>query len=196
MALRALARAPGNSSLIVITLAVAIATATVIASTIDMVWRFIPAERTDRLVFVASTDPRPEQSQSGVANGLARTGVSVPDLVDLSARSRTFETFAGFTFQSAVLAGQDAPSRIASVRATHNLLDVWGIRPQMGRTFTSDEAMAGHERVVLASHLFWQNQLSGASDAVGKVLTIDGHPYTIVGVLPSARTGACSSRST
>ncbi len=185
-ALRAFVRAPGASGLIVMTLAVAIAAATIIASTIDMVWRFIPAVRTDRLVFVASTDPKLEQSPQGVADGVARTGVSIPDLVDLTARTSTFEAFAGFTFQSAVLTGLDAPSRISTVRTTQNLLQVWGVQPQMGRTFSADEATAGRERVAILSHAFWQNQLAGASDAIGRTLTIDGHPHAIVGVLPSA----------
>ena len=193
-ALRAFTRTPGASSLVVITLAVAIAAATVIASTIDMVWHFIPAVRTDGLVFVASTDPRPGQSQAGVADGLARTGVSIPDLADWTDRASTFQAFAGFTFQSAILTGSDAPSRISTVRATRNLPDVWGITPQIGRTFAADEATSGREHVVLVSHAFWQSQLSGASDATGKTLTIDGHPHTIVGVLPpSAARGMFST---
>ena len=189
-ALRAFARTPGASILVVVTLGVAIAVATIIASTIDMVWHFIPAVRTERLVFVASTDPRPEQSQAGMADGLARAGVSIPDLVDWSARANTFEAFAAFTFQSAALTGLDVPSRIFTVQATRNLLDVWGITPQLGRTFAADEATPGRERVIVVSHTFWQRQLSAASDAVGKTLSIDGHPHTIVGVLPStASTG-------
>ena len=162
-ALRSFIRTPGASGLIVMTLAVAIAAATIIASTIDMVWRFIPAVRTDRLVFVASTDPKLEQSPQGVADGVARTGVSIPDLVDLTARTSTFEAFAGFTTQSAVLTGLDAPSRISTVRTTQNLLAGLGIQPQMGRTFSADEATAGRERVAIVSHAFWQSQLAGAA---------------------------------
>ena len=189
-ALRAFARTPGASILVVVTLGVAIAVVTIIASTVDMVWHFIPAVRTERLVFVASTDPRPEQSQAGMADGMARAGVSIPDLVDWSARANTFEEFAAFTFQSAALTGLDVPSRISTVQATRNLLDVWGITPQIGRTFAADEATPGRERVIVVSHTFWQRQLSAASDAVGKTLSIDGHPHTIVGVLPStASTG-------
>ncbi len=127
-----------------------------------MVWRFIPAVRTERLVFVASTDPRPEQSQAGMADGIARAGVSIPDLVDWSARANTFEEFAAFTFQSAALTGLDVPSRIFTVQATRNLLDVWGITPQIGRTFAADEATPGRERVIVVSHTFWQRQLSAA----------------------------------
>jgi predicted permease len=185
-ALRAFGRTPGASSLVVITLAVSIAVATLIASTIDMVWHFIPAVRTERLVFVASTDPRPEQSQAGVSDGLARTGVSIPDLADWSARATTVEAFAAFTFQSAALTGLDVPSRISTIQATGNLLDLWGITPQIGRTFAADESTPGRERVAVVSHAFWQRQFSGASDAVGKTMSIDGRPHTIVGVLPSS----------
>jgi len=59
-------------------LAIAIAATTIIASTIDGVWHAIPATSTERLVFVASTDPRPSQAQSGMSGNLAMTGTSVP----------------------------------------------------------------------------------------------------------------------
>lgn len=183
-ALRAFARTPGTSSLVVVTLAVAIATAAIVASTVDMIWGFIPAERNERLVFVASTDPRPEKSQAGVSQGLARTGVSIPDLADWSARTTTIEEFAAFTFQSAALTGLDVPTRVFTVQATHNLLDVWGVTPQMGRTFVADEATPGREHAIVLTHTFWQNQFEGAPDAVGRTVSIDGRPHTIVGVLP------------
>ena len=183
-AVRALTRTPGSSVLVVVTLAIAIATVTIIASTIDMVWRFIPTERTDRLVFVASTDPRPEKSQAGVSDGLARTGVSIPDLADWSERATSIDAFAAFTFQSAALTGLEIPTRILTIQATRNLPDIWGIVPQMGRTFAADEATPGRDQVVLVAHTFWQNQLKGAADVVGRTVIIDGRPRTIVGVLP------------
>jgi hypothetical protein len=183
-AIRAFVQTPGRSALVVMTLAAAIATVAIAASMVDMVWRFIPAVRTERLMFVASTDPRPEKSQAGVSNELARTGVSIPDLADWSARASTVETFAAFTFQSAALAGLDVPSRVFTVQATHNLLDVWGITPHMGRTFAAEEATRGREQVVVLTHTFWQNQLKGAPDAVGRTVSIDGRPHTIIGVLP------------
>ena len=56
-----------------------------------------------RLVFVASTDPRPGQSQAGIADGLARTGVSIPDLADWTdARQHVSRHLPAFTFQSAI----------------------------------------------------------------------------------------------
>jgi putative ABC transport system permease protein len=183
---RFFSRTPGTSALIVITLGVAIATATIIASTVDMVWHFLPANRTERMVFVASTDPRPERSQAGVSGGLARTGVSIPDLVDYSTRAQSFEALAAFTFQNAVLTGLDVPSRISTIRTTSNLLDVWGITPQLGRTFTDADATPGGERVAIITDAFWQRQFSRTHDTLGKSISIDGQPHTIVGVLPQS----------
>ncbi len=183
-ALRAFVRTPGATGLVVATLAIAMAAAIVIASTIDMVWHFVPVVRADRLAFVASTDPRPERSRAGVADGLARTGVSIPDLVDWTEGANTFEEFAAFTIQSAILTGTDTPARISTAQVTHNLLNVWGIVPQMGRTFIPEEGLAGRNQAVVLTHPFWQRQLSSAPDVVGKALTIDGRPHTVVGVLP------------
>ncbi len=183
-ALRAFVRTPGASGLVVITLAVAIATATI--SPAPSTWcgasfrPFAPSGWSSLRQPIRG----PSNRRQGWPTDLARAGVSIPDLVDWSARANTFEAFAAFTFQSAVLTGLDVPSRISTVQATRNLLDVWGITPQIGRTFAADEATPGRERVVVVSHAFWQSQLSAAQDAVGKTLSIDGHPHTIVGVLP------------
>ena len=116
--------------------------------------------------------------------GLARTGVSIPDLVDWTESANTFEEFAAFTFQSAILTGMDTPARISTARVTHNLLNVWGIVPQLGRSFIKEDGLAGRNHAVVLTHAFWQRELSSAPDAIGKSLTIDGQPHTIVGVLP------------
>lgn len=184
-AFRSFVRAPGANGLVIATLGVAIATAVVVVSTVDMIWRFIPAARNDRLVFVASTDPRPEQSRSGMAGGLARAGVSIPDLIDWSERTKTVETFAAFRFNTAVLTGLEVPSRIVRIQTTENLLHVWGVTPQTGRTFAADEATPGRDAVVLVSHAFWQTRLDASRDAIGKTVSIDSRPHTIVGVLPA-----------
>src|SRR5262245_39070782 len=100
---RTLRKAPGPSLVVMMTLAVAIAATTIIASTIDSVWHAIPAQRTERLVFVASTDPRPSQAQSGMTGNLAMTGTSIPDLVDWTDQATTVEAFMAFRYGTATL---------------------------------------------------------------------------------------------
>jgi hypothetical protein len=98
-ALRTLRRSLGQTPVIVLTLAVAIAAATIVYSTIDMVWHLLPIANRDRLVFVAAVDARRGE--------MMRLGLSTPDLADVSTQSNTLEALAGFSLGSASLTGVD-----------------------------------------------------------------------------------------
>ena len=185
-ALRTLVRHRGPSTVIVLTLAIAIGGATVVYSVLDLFWHYIPAKNHDRLVFIASTDPRPSQSQAGVSNGVARAGMSIPDLSDMLARTRTIEQFAGFTVGTTTLIGLGQPERISIVRATTNLFTVWDVTPALGRTFLAEEGRPGAPRVALLTRAFWQRRFDAAPSALGRQLVLSGESYTVIGVLPEA----------
>jgi putative ABC transport system permease protein len=167
-----------------VTLAIAIAATTIIASTIDSVWHAIPANDTERLVFVASTDPRPSQAQSGMTGNLAMTGTSVPDLVDWTTQATTVERFVAFRYGTATLTGRGAPVRVSIVRTTAEMFAVWEISPVLGRAFGSEDGRIGAAPVVLLSHQYWQEQFSSSAAVIGTSVLLDGSPHTIVGVLP------------
>jgi putative ABC transport system permease protein len=195
LALRGMIRSPGPTAVVVLTLGVAIGATTIVYSTIDVVWHMIPAADTDRLVFVASTDPRPSQSQSGMSGGLALTGTSVPDLVDWTGQSTTIEQFGAFRHGSATLTGLDAPLRVSIVHATANLPSMWGFGAVLGRGFTPDEGRPGAEPVAMITHAFWQRQFSSRPEVLGWSILLNGTPHTIVGVLPAeAGTGIFGQR--
>ena len=183
-AFRTLRKTPGPSLVVMATLAIAIAATTIIASTIDSVWHAIPANITERLVFVASTDPRPSQAQSGMIGNLAMTGTSVPDLVDWTAHATTVERFVAFEYGTATLTGREAPLRVSIVRATAEMFSVWGVLPVLGRVFGSEDGRMGAAPVVLLSHRYWQEQFSSDGSVIGTSVVLDGSPHTIVGVLP------------
>jgi predicted permease len=185
-ALRPLLHRPAPTAIIVGTLAVAIGVATVTYSVIDVLWHALPVTDDGRIVFVASTDPRPSQSQAGVADGLARTGVSIPDLADFRARTRTIDAFAGWTFGTATLTGSAEPERLHSVRTTTNLLSAWRLAPAAGRGFAPRDGQPGGAPVILVSERFWSERFGRSPAAIGRALTIDGRPRTIIGVLPEA----------
>lgn len=68
---------------------------------------------------------------------------------------------------------------------TPGVFDALGVRPEMGRTFAADEDQVDNSaRVLVISHDFWQRRFHGASDVIGKVLRMDGEPYTVIGVMP------------
>jgi putative ABC transport system permease protein len=182
-AVRTLTRNPGPSFLVVLTLAVAIAATTIVYSALDVLLYFVPGTQVDRLVFVASTDPRPSESQSGVSRGVAWTGVSQPDLADWIARTNAFEEFAGFRNSTATLTGLDAPRRVTAMRATPNLLRLWGIAPAAGRTFRSEDGRAGAEPVAIVTESFWRRELVPQGLTVGESVLLDGVAHTLIGVL-------------
>jgi putative ABC transport system permease protein len=186
LALRALRHHPMSTSVVVLTLAVAIGVSTIIASTVDSVWHALPVADTERLVFVSSTDPRPGEARAGMAGDLAITGTSVPDLVDWMARSSTLEEFGAFQYGTATLTGLDAPERSSLVRATVNLPSMWGISVQLGRGFRSEDGALGAPRVALLTDRYWRERFSSRSDVIGTSIFLDGVPHTIAGVMPAA----------
>ena len=184
-ALRSLIKRPGPTLVVVATLGVAIASATVIYSVVDVVRHFIPAVNQDRLVYVASTDTRVVQAEGERRSVVLRTPASLPDFADWRARSSTFEQLTGFSLGSANLTGLDVPLRVTRIEVTANLPEVWGLRPVLGRVFRVEDGAAGSEPVALLSHRFWQRQFSARPDVLGQRLTLDTVPHTVIGVLPS-----------
>jgi putative ABC transport system permease protein len=133
--------------------------------------------------------PEPENLMLAVGViGSQRAGVTAPDFVDWRAQSRTLDLAAIQTY-SANLTGIDEPERVTVGRATANYFTTLGVRPVRGRVFTADEEPEGAARVVMLSEAFWRNRLGGDSAALGRKVTLDDVPYTIVGVMGSAAEG-------
>jgi putative ABC transport system permease protein len=184
LALRSLTSQPAAATVVVLTLAVAIASTTVIYSAIDLVWGFIPVVNRAGLVYVTSTDTRVLQARGITQSVVLRTPVSVPDLADYVARSSTFEELAGLEMGSVTLTGVDPPLRISSMHVTPNLVRLWGLTPVLGRSFNPEDGRAGATPVTLLTFGFWQRQFSSDANALGKRMLLDGVAHTIVGVLP------------
>src|SRR5204862_7792690 len=66
------------------------------------------------------------------------------------------------------------------------LLPTLGLQPLIGRNFSPDEDRPGGEHVVLITHTMWQQRFNRDPSVLGQTLTLDGAPYTIIGVLPAA----------
>ena len=187
---RTLIRQPGATTVVVLTIAVAIAATTVIYSAIDLVWGFIPIVDRSGLVYVAATDTRVLQAQGTTHSVVLRNRVSIPDLADWSARSTTFEQLAGFEMGSVNLTGVEIPMRVESVRTTDNLAALWGITPTLGRLFRPEDGRIGALPVTLLTFGFWQRRFSSDPGAIGQSVLLDSVAHTIVGILPpEASTG-------
>jgi putative ABC transport system permease protein len=174
-AVRALTRRPGLTVVAVGTIAMAIAANTAIFSVINgALLRPLPVPEPERLV---TMDVR------------AHTGflisLSIRNYRDWRDRSRSFDAFAGSAGWGFVLTGRGAARVVGGQAVVGDFFEMFGLRPLVGRVLTAAEAPAhaGSERLVVLGHAFWQQELGGDPAIVGQSLTLDGNPFTVVGVL-------------
>src|SRR6266566_3394907 len=76
------------------------------------------------------------------------------------------------------------PARLSGIRASASLFPLLRVQPELGRGFTEAEDTFGGDRVAVIAHRLWQERFGGATDVLGKSVTLDGNSYTIVGVMP------------
>ncbi|HJU43538.1 MAG TPA: ADOP family duplicated permease [Vicinamibacterales bacterium] len=174
-ALRAITRAPGTSSLIVLTLAFAIAAATIGFSFADLaLLRGLPVDDKSRVVTVSVDDP--QRSMAGTHR------VSGPDFLDYRARATTLENFAAFRYGRAPLIREGQSQTLAVTYATADVFAAMGQRPFAGRVFIAGDDRPGAPPVVVLAHHYWQREMAGRMDAIGRTLQIGREHYTVVGI--------------
>jgi predicted permease len=118
---------------------------------------------------------------------------SYPDYVDYRDKNTTFSSLAAYSFTGAGVTIPASGSQQASVtqlwgyEASSNYFDTLGIRPAAGRFFhASDEHGPNSVPYVVISYGFWHDRLNSDPRAIGTVIKLDKHPYTIVGVAPAS----------
>jgi putative ABC transport system permease protein len=160
----------------VATLALGIGATTAIFSTVNtVVLRPLPVPEADRLMEVHSA-----------WRDLGRGNVSAGNFVDMAAEQTVFQAVAAASGASMTLARDEGAERVVGVRATGGWFDVWGVAPALGRVFGPAEDAPGHDQVVVLSHRFWTRQFGADRGVLGRTMTLDNRPYTIIGVMPAS----------
>jgi putative ABC transport system permease protein len=173
--LRMLAKNPGFTAVAVLTLALGIGANTAIFSVVNSVLlKPLPYAEPDRLVDVESMWMR---------GGPHPNALSYPDFFDFRSRNHVFEHLVTGHDTSVALTGIGSPMQLDAEMVTWDLFPALGIQPAMGRGFLPSEEAAGTHVVVL-SHVLWQTQFGGDRGIVGRTVTINRKPYTVVGVAP------------
>lgn len=104
------------------------------------------------------------------------------DMADVqTGASAMFSEWGAFAWRSWNIAGDFEPERLHGARVTATLFPMLGFRPALGRFFERSEELDG--RVVVLGHGVWQRKFGGDSSIIGRSLTVDGEPYTVVGVM-------------
>ena len=173
---RALAAAPGPTLIAIITLALGIGASAVMFGGVNgVVLQTLPFEQPDRLYGIFSVAPQ---------RGFTEVSLSYPDFVDYRDGIDSFEAMAAFRAEGVNLSGAQEPERVVVVRATPELFPVLRVEASLGRLFGADEEGPAAELVAVITHGLWQRAFAGATDALGRVVRLDGEPFTVVGVLP------------
>jgi len=188
-ALRTLRRDARLTAFAVLVIGLGVGAAVTVFSVVQaLVLRPLPFREPGRLVWVDNRAS--EQRAATLTEDLSARTVQVAYLETLRARSRTLADVAGFSpFYGAgdhALTGRGEPERLTSVQVTANFFPLLGVGPAVGRVFTAEESRWGGPKAVLLSHAFWARRFAADPGVVGRPITLDGAPVTVVGVLPAA----------
>jgi putative ABC transport system permease protein len=172
---RMLVKSPGFTAIAVITLALGIGTNTAMFSVVNSVLlRSVPFHDSSRVMVVWKT----------MSNG-APNAFSTPAFLEIRQQGDLLVHLGAFSNISYNLAGKDLPERIAGGKVNFDLFPVLGVQPILGRTFAAEEDHPGAGHAVILSHALWETRFGSAHTILGRAVTLDGDPYTVVGVMPA-----------
>ena len=174
--LRMLAKNPGFTLVAVLTLALGIGANTTIFSVVNTVLLLpLPYRDAERLVTVWSYNR---------ARGFNTDQVSPLDFGDWRSQNHVFEKMAASTEAMYTLTGAGEPAPIIAYQFSADYFPVLGVTPLLGRTFLPEEEQPGKSHVAVLSYTLWRRHFGGDRSLLGKTITLDGAPYTVVGIMP------------
>jgi putative ABC transport system permease protein len=175
-AARTFIKNPGFAALTILCLALGIGVNSTIFSVVDTVAiRPLPFRDPDTLVGLYSTHQ---------VNGIDRGTVSYRDLQDWKQRSRVFAEMAAVAGRSLTLSDSDEPERFNGSTITANMFPMLGIQPILGRQIRPEEDTPGGPRVLMLSHGVWQRRYASDPSVIGRTITVNGVPHTVIAVMP------------
>ena len=177
-AVRSLKKSPGFTVIAIVALALGIGANAAIFSLVEAIFlQPLPYEHPERLVQINSSAPE---------QGIDQAGFSWPRFEVLRERQQVFSDLSVSIFIAYTITGLGDPEQVQALMVSGNYFSLLGVEPALGRTFGAEEEKPGGPPVVTLSNGFWRSHFGGQPDAIGKTLTLDGKPHTIVGVMPAS----------
>lgn len=175
-AIRTLMKAPVFTAVTVVTLALGIGANSAIFSLVNAVLlRPLGYDEPQRLMLIY------EGFRGSAVN---KIGVSPPDFIDLVALQRSFSSVGAYRTQQYELSGAGEPEQIIGARLSASVFSTLGVHAAHGRTFLESEDQPGEDVAVL-SYGLWQRRFGRDANVLGRIITLDRRPYTIVGIMPT-----------
>jgi putative ABC transport system permease protein len=173
-AFRTLRKSPGFSALVVMVIAAGIGANTAIFSVVDgVLLKPLPFAGSERFVAV-DTEKNKEPDTA-----------SYPEFADWRAQSHSFDRLAAYATAGVTLTGIGDATSLPCAVVSADLFPLLGTAPARGRVFGADDDKAGAERTVLLSDLAWTKHFARDPNIVGRAVTLDGDPFTVIGVMPA-----------
>ena len=175
---RVLLRRPGFPAIALLTLGLGVGGAAAIyGATEGILLRPLPYAEPDRLVAVWQLDQLSGERQE----------VSPANFLDWRERATAFETLTAFEpYGFDWLSPEDGPIALDAQLVYEGFFDVFRSPPLLGRTFLPEENQPGRGDVAVLGYGVWMTRFGADPDIAGRVLTFDGRPHTIVGVMPES----------
>jgi predicted permease len=182
-AMRTLWRDAGFAVFAILIVGLGVGASCTIFSVVDtLLIQPLPFRDPGRLVWIANHEDE--------TNDMSGKTSQTDYLLGVRAKNQSYEDLAAYYafygLGDAKLIGDGQPERLTSVPVTQNFFPLLGVEPRMGRQFSAEECKQNGPRVAMLSDGLWRRKFAADPNIVGRALSFDGGPVTVVGVLPAS----------
>lgn len=174
--LRMLRKNPGFTTVALLTLALGIGANTAVFSIVNgVLLNPLPFPDSDKLVTLFESKPNFREGS-----------ISYPNFLDWQRDNHAFTSIAAYRPDTFSLTSAGEPEQVRGEMVSADFFSILGVKPVLGRMFTSQEDQLGAGHVVLVSSGFWKRKLASSPDILGSRVVLDGEGYTVIGVIPAS----------
>ena len=112
--------------------------------------------------------------------------MNAPNYLAWRSRNRAFDAIGAISRIPMNITGLGQAEQVDGVQVTAEFFTALGVQPLVGRVIRSGEDVEGAPRTMVLSHQFWQQRFNGSGDVLGRMLSVNGSPFEIVGVMPAS----------
>ena len=176
--LRMLLKQRGFTAVAVIALGLGIGANTAIFSLVNSVLlRPLPYPDADQIVYFEGRNP---------AKGITDSNISDPDFRSWSEQQQLFASIALFSAGNGTLSGSAGePERVPRAGVSSSFFAVLGVQPMLGRSFIAEDDQPNSEPAAVLSYALWKRRFGGDASIIGRQITVNARPMTVVGVMPA-----------